>query len=54
MNNTDFLSSPYILKTDYSLRIIHFPFKETVEDIDRDGDGKINLNEYIGRLLSFY
>lgn len=27
----------------------YFFFQETVEDIDKDGDGKINLDEYIGR-----
>ncbi|XP_023151712.2 reticulocalbin-3 isoform X1 [Amphiprion ocellaris] len=26
--------------------------QETVEDIDKDGDGKINLNEYIGDMFS--
>lgn len=25
--------------------------QETMEDIDKDGDGKINLDEYIGKLL---
>lgn len=27
--------------------------QETVEDIDKNGDGKINLEEYIGRLLTW-
>lgn len=25
--------------------------QETMEDIDKNGDGKINLDEYIGKLL---
>lgn len=28
----------------------NFLIQETVEDIDKNGDGKINLEEYIGRL----
>lgn len=30
---------------------IFFLFTETIEDIDKDGDGKISLQEYIGIFL---
>lgn len=33
------------------IKLNHFLIQETVEDIDKNGDGKINLEEYIGRLL---
>lgn len=29
---------------------LNFLFQETMEDIDKDGDGKINLEEYIGKI----
>lgn len=33
------------------IKLNHFLIQETVEDIDKNGDGKINLEEYIGRLF---
>lgn len=33
------------------MRTTNFLIQETMEDIDKDGDGKINLVEYIGKLL---
>lgn len=28
--------------------------QETIEDIDKNGDGKINLQEYIGKFLQCF
>ncbi len=30
-----------------------FGLQETMEDIDKNGDGFIDLNEYIGKCFSF-
>lgn len=29
-----------------------FLIKETMDDIDKNGDGKVNIEEYIGRSLT--
>lgn len=34
-------------------QLFPFSFQETMEDIDKNGDGFIDLDEYIGELLSF-
>lgn len=37
--------------SDDKMRTNNFLIQETMEDIDKDGDGKINLAEYIGKSL---